>query len=78
MEERGRGGNTKKKKERRTPATRREKKNPGGKEMENGRADRRRRRARNGRGQYGLAYYLRATSLSHRGGKGPRTESAKL
>lgn len=25
-------------------------------------------------GQYGLAYYLRATSLSHRG-EGPRTES---
>ena len=28
-------------------------------------------------GQYGLAYYLRATSLSHRG-EDPRTESAKL
>lgn len=28
-------------------------------------------------GQYGLAYYLRATSLSHRG-EDPRIESAKL
>lgn len=35
------------------------------------------RRERGTEGQYGLAYYLRATSLSHRG-EDPRTESAKL